>query len=132
MEDLITRFQHISEQIFEQLDNKSLTNCREVSKSCQSFIDDKNYSWIRIVNIPRILRVELPTYLHVAADKGQLHIFRGILEHEKNKNPGNRAGQTPFHLACMRGHFEIAKILVQNSDELSIILNAKVSHCFTE
>ena len=99
MEDLITRFQHISEQIFEQLDNKSLANSREVSKSWQLFIDDKDYAWIRIVNIPRILRVELPTYIHLATDKGQLDMFRRILENEKIKNPGNRAGQTPFHLA---------------------------------
>ena len=41
MEELITRFAHIAEQIFQQLDDKSLTNCREVAKSWQKFIDDR-------------------------------------------------------------------------------------------
>ena len=41
MEELITRFAHIAEQIFPQLDNKSLANCREVAKSWQKFIDDR-------------------------------------------------------------------------------------------
>ena len=52
MEELIARFSHIVKQIFEQLDNKSLTNCREVSKSWKKFIDERNMSWVRIVNIP--------------------------------------------------------------------------------
>jgi len=42
MANSITRFPHIATQIFEQLDNKSLTNCREVSKSWQKFIDDNH------------------------------------------------------------------------------------------
>ena len=55
MEELIARFPQIAEQIFEQLDNKSLTNCREVAKSWQEFVDDRNMSWVRIVNIPTTL-----------------------------------------------------------------------------
>ena len=35
-------FQHITEQIFEHLDDKSLKSCREVSKSWQECIDDGN------------------------------------------------------------------------------------------
>ena len=62
MEDLITIFPHIIQQIFEQLDNKSLANCREVAKSWQEYIDNKNLSWIRIVNIPTALQNE-DTYL---------------------------------------------------------------------
>lgn len=55
MEYLIEGFPHIAEQIFEQLDNKSLTKCREVNKVWKSFIDERNYSWIRIVKIPTVL-----------------------------------------------------------------------------
>ena len=38
-------FAHVAEQIFKKLDNKSLTNCREVSKSWRDCIDDRNLSW---------------------------------------------------------------------------------------
>ena len=37
MENFIERFPHIAEEIFEQLDSKSLMTCREVSKSWQVF-----------------------------------------------------------------------------------------------
>ena len=43
------RFQHITEQIFEKLDKESLKNCREVSKSWQNFIDNRNILWIKLI-----------------------------------------------------------------------------------
>ena len=56
MENLVLRFPHIGLQIFEQLDDDSLTNCGKVSKSLQKFIDDHHLVWIRIVKIPTLLR----------------------------------------------------------------------------
>ena len=44
------RFTHIAEKIFAFLDNKSLSNCREVGKSWQECIDNRNLLWIGIVN----------------------------------------------------------------------------------
>ena len=129
MEDLITRFQHISEQIFEQLDNKSLTTCRKVSKSWQKFVDNKNFAWIRIVNFPTIpliftANVNLQqTYLHVAAKTGQIGMFKMILESEEVKNPKSDFNVTPFHVACYFGQYEIAKMLFENYVELKINLN---------
>ena len=56
MEQLILRFPHVAEQIFQQLDNEDLAKCRKVKKLWQKFIDERNYPWLRIVNIPTILR----------------------------------------------------------------------------
>ena len=53
IEDLIERFPHIAEQIFECLDNKSLGKCREVVKSWQAFIDQRNLPWKRIVKVEK-------------------------------------------------------------------------------
>ena len=39
IEDTFLRFSHIGEQIFDQLDNKTLVKCREVSKPWQNLID---------------------------------------------------------------------------------------------
>ena len=65
-------FAHIAEQIFKQLDNKSLTSCREVSKSWQDCIDDRNLSWIRINNLPSLPPLENgDSYLHIVARIGQ-------------------------------------------------------------
>ena len=42
MDNFIKVFPHIAEEIFQQLDDKSLTNCREVANSWNKFIDDRN------------------------------------------------------------------------------------------
>ena len=126
MEDFIFRFPHIAEKIFEQLDNKSLTNCREVTKSWQNFIDEINIIWIRIVNIPTILS-DGDTYLHLAAQTGQTEVFGEILDKEHDKNPKNNWGWTPFHLACYYDQMLITGLLLRNSSKsvMSIDLNAK-------
>ena len=41
MEQLILRFSHVTEQIFQQLENKDLAKCREVKKLWQKFIDEQ-------------------------------------------------------------------------------------------
>ena len=86
MEKLIERFPHIVEKIFIQLDNKSLTNSREVSKSWQKFIDDKNLPWARIVNIPSTL---------LRGNKYVYHEFGRMIE--------IRDGYTYMHLAAQTG-----------------------------
>ena len=50
VEYLLRKRHNIVEFIFEYLDNKSLTTCREVSNSWKNFIDKRNYPWTRIVD----------------------------------------------------------------------------------
>ena len=124
MEDLILRFPHLLEKIFEKLDNRSLTKCREVKKSWRKFIDERRYPWIRIVDIPTKLQEPI-TYLDLAAKTGQIEIFYLIMGKEDAKNQNNEMFQTPFLLACEYGHVKIAEMLMKNSTELNIDLNAK-------
>ena len=124
MKDLILRFPHLAEQIFQQLDNKSLAKCREIERLWQKFIDERNYPWLRIVNIPTILHYR-NTYMHLAAQWGQTDMFEMILDKEENKNAKNCYGETAFIAACHKGHMNIALILLKKCDELKIDLNVK-------
>ena len=119
------KFCHITEQIFEQLDIKSISNCREVSKSWRKCIDDKNQAWIHIVKIPEILD-DGDTYIHLVARTGQLEMFQKMLKKERAKNPDNKYKETPFILACQYGHFKIANMYFENSSEFKINPNARV------
>ena len=47
MEDLFLRFPHMAEGIFEKLNNKTLANCKVVSRSWKASIDDFKFTWIR-------------------------------------------------------------------------------------
>ena len=99
MEVLIKRFPHLAEQIFQKLDNENLVKSREVRLSWRNLIDERNYTWIRIVNIPTILK-EQNTYLHLAAKNGQLEAFRMIFKEAKDANEKNDQSQTPLHFTA--------------------------------
>ena len=117
-------FSHITEEIFNQLDNKSLTISREVSKSWRKIIDNKNFSWNRIVKIPTILQ-NGDAYLHIAARTGQSTAFEKIFNIEEDKNLKNDLGKTPIHLICQQGHYHIAKFLINKSNEFNIKWDVK-------
>ena len=51
--------------------------------------------------------------MHAAAMIGQFVLFNKIFEIEGEKNPKNKAGETPFHLVCQYGHTKIADMLIQ-------------------
>ena len=114
MEDLIHTCPHLPEQIFQKLDDSSLFKCREVLKSWKNLIDGKNYPWLRVVNIPTILKKK-DRYLHLAAETGQIEAFKIASNKEKNMNIKNRCGETSFHLACKKGRSMIVQFILKKS-----------------
>ena len=50
MDDLFLRFEHIPEQIFEELDFKGLMKARQVAPSWKQFIDDRAHQWSSVKN----------------------------------------------------------------------------------
>ena len=125
MEIFVPRFSLVATLIFEKLDSESLRNCREVHKSWQKLIDDRNLLWICNVNIPKVLQYDFK-YIHLVARIGQIKMFKRIFREESTKNPNNEIdGKTPFLLACEYGHIEIAKMMIEKSAEFQIDLNEK-------
>ena len=156
MRVVLLRFPHLAEQTLQKLDNEGLAKSREVEQFWQRFIDKRDYPWLRIVNIPTLL-VNGNSYLHLAAEHGQINLFemtfggedkiipknnltRGkrrmnivsmslkkSLEVAIDLNRRNKSGLTPFHLACKHGHSEIAETLMNNPFHPKIYLNVKDS-----
>ena len=122
----MVRFPHLPEQIFQKLNNKSLFKCREVARSWQNIIDGRNHPWLRIVNIPAILK-RRNTYLHLSAKTGQIEAFKTGLNKEGDKSIQNERGETPFHYACQSGRLKMVEFLLQNND-LEIDINSKDNH----
>ena len=117
MRDLILRFPHLAEKIFQQLDDESLAKSRKVDKLWQKFIDERNYPWLRIVNIPSVLQGG-NTYMHLAAEYNQTDIFETILNEEGYKDRKNCYGETPFLVACSKGHTNIAFMILKKTGYL--------------
>merc|ERR1712223_1149216 len=95
MDELFLRFEHISEQIFNELDFESLMNARLVAPSWEQFIDERAHQWSAFNNKIAVLKKKC-TF-----------------------------GQTPFHFACEKGLDDIAEIIMKNSAKLDTDLNAK-------
>ena len=47
IDTLLLRFPSIAQDIFKELDNKSLIKCRKLSVPVQNFIDNEKFIWIR-------------------------------------------------------------------------------------
>ena len=119
MDNLILRFPHLFEQVFQKLNNESLFKSREVAKSWKYFINERNYSWLCVVNIPRILQ-KSNTYLHLAAETGQTDAFKTALSEEWDKTIKNKYKETAFHLACRNGCLNIVELLLENIENIDI------------
>ena len=48
-EDFFVKFPHLTEKIFDNLGNKSLAECREVSRAWQSYLDEQKILQVRII-----------------------------------------------------------------------------------
>ena len=49
MDELLSRFPDIAEDIFESLDDESLIRCKESSRSISSFMEENTKFWKRII-----------------------------------------------------------------------------------
>ena len=107
-------FQHITEKILQKLDEKSLQNCRKVSKTLQNCIDHRNILWKKIAK-----RNGSTESFILACNKKQFKVAEMLIKKTSEFNV-NEFDETPFHLACKSGHFELAEMLVHESAKLNI------------
>ena len=51
MENLCERFPHLAENIFDQLDDESLNESKEISGEVLEFLENGKFFWIRIIQV---------------------------------------------------------------------------------
>ena len=122
MNIVMLRFPHLAEQILQKLDNKGMAKSREVDCFWEKFIDERDYPWLRIVNIPTVL-AKGNTYLHLAAEHGRIDPFKMLLPFTASRT--NDLGETPFLIACSKGRMNIAAMLMKKYYELKIDLTTR-------
>ena len=49
MEEILTRFPHLGENILKELDSKSLINCKEVDRTFKNFMKVERKSYFRVI-----------------------------------------------------------------------------------
>ena len=124
------RFPHLIDQVLQKLDDKGLLKSREAARLWQEFIDAQQYPWLRIVNIPTILNLGYlcNTYMHLAAKKGQIEMFKVILDSETDNNSETVDCSNSLHLACHYGRVKVVEMLLTKSDDLKVDLRRKTDN----
>ena len=132
MDEAFLRFPHIPEQIFEQLDFKSLMNSRVVARSWKQFIDAREQQWYPFKNEIAEMKGQCwdgETPFHEACQNGPAGIADIIIKNSAklniDLNAKNNSGWTAFHYACYFGQSKIAEMIMKNSVKFNIELNAK-------
>ena len=131
MDEAILRFPHLPEQVFQKLDNKSLTNSMVVGASWHNFIDTRDYPWKCFQGVVDDLTEKCKngwTAFHLACENGQAGIEENIIKNSVRLNIDLNAkyrGWIAFRLACSNGQSEIVDMLIKNSNDINIDLNAK-------
>ena len=129
MEEILSRFPHIGENIFNELNSKDFCMSKEVNRSWNYFI--KNQRILKKACKKRVqekinnLTIEDPrngvwmktTAFHLAAKKGYLPVCQQIMENSDDKNPKDRFGWTPLHKAAQKGHLSVCQLIVRNVDD---------------
>ena len=138
MEETFLRFDHLPEQMFKQLDDKSLVNSRVVAISWREFVDDREYPLKRFMKVISELNEECRnghTPFHLACEKGQTGVAEIIIRSSAkvniDLNPKDNFGETAFHMACSFGPSKTAELLIKHSAEFNIDLNAKNNFGYT-
>ena len=115
-DEMILRFPHIVQDVFKELDNKSLANCRNVSRACCDFIADEKFYWIRKIKkcVPmKKFRRHWKKVLKNTPTEDIKEIFvtvKQFAESDLNKYKNN---WSPLHITAAQGHLEFCKYIIE-------------------
>lgn len=128
MEDLLLRFPHISEEIFGNLNDKSLVECRQVCQSWCNSVDDKQ-CWVRLIrNYTQLCHKDFQKSWRKVLGKAQLQTirelgssirrsYRIIQDLQSLGISEYRIDKTPLHLAVKIGQDDIFRNVSKVSED---------------
>ena len=142
LDEMMLRFPHIVQDIFEELDNKSLKKCRIVSRTCCGFIDNQKFYWIRkIQNCVDMKKFQQQWHQVLKCTPTEdvkemfegLNIFWNMILKGKQKNckcsslhiiavqrydaKWGPSPWSPLHIAAEQGNLEFSKYIIEKTND---------------
>ena len=122
MDDLMLRFPHIGQQIFDKLDNVNLAKCQEVSTSWCDFINYQKNTYIKIIRtyIPEDEFKELwSPVLHKYNSETVMQLACGVQKFYNDfpKKIGQKSGRRPLHYAAYSGQLSVCEYIMKNTQD---------------
>ena len=114
MEEALLRFPHIGDQILNQLNNEDYTNCREISKTFKSFIDNQKLLPLRIIEEYINFTGKWKTFVKTSSVEEINEIAHALQDYVGNKHPKRsiafqHPALTPLQCAAMFGKIKFFK-----------------------
>ena len=121
IDTMLSRFPAVAEDIFKELNNKSLTKCRKVSVQWQNFIDNQKFIWLR-----RILKYNAS--MTEFSDHWKLMITNTSTDHVKEfstvmepffevHDSRCKSQWAPLHIAAIQGQLEMSKSIIERTKD---------------
>ena len=121
---ILSRFPAIADDIFKELNSKSMVKCRKVSVQWQNFIDNQKFIWIRKMkkyseNMEqfyeqwKLVIRNTPTDHVKEISKLVEQFFDDVLE--KDDISGRKSQWTPLHVTAFQGHLELSRYIIQKT-----------------
>jgi ankyrin repeat protein len=114
MEEVLLRFPHLGEKIFEELDNLVLTNCRTICKSWKDFIDENKIVQFRIVKKYTDCS-ELALKKFCSKTNVETIASQSVIDYRHRPRWDYQfIGFTPLHAAAVNGHLINCQLMIEN------------------
>ena len=131
MEEVILRFPHIAQQIFEELDDGDFIWCKVISQSWKNFIEENKFAYIKLIKALTncsqkamkkfFLKANLEDIIRLNSDVSKVY---NVLLKANVYDPSLKS----FHLAAQDGYLLVCQIIIQlasDSGHSSIIMKIK-------
>ena len=118
---MLSRFPSLAQDIFKELDNKSLIKCRKVSVQWQNFVDNQKYNWIRRVHKSngsmnefyvqwKLIYRNTPFDLVKELSTAVLQFFEDDISRSERQ-------YSPLHVAADIGLLELSKFIIRRTGD---------------
>ena len=122
MEEVLLRFGHLGQNIFEKLDDLTLLKCKEVTRTWKTFIDFEKIVVLKVVEIKsNAPRVSIKKILHrLDSDSAKqfaddvCQIYGRFPSGTGEINPWNSPDSTLLHDAIRNEHWLICELIIGN------------------
>ena len=122
MEEVLSRFGHLGQNVFEKLDDLTLLKCKEVTRTWKTFIDVEKIAVLRVVeiksNAPRAFIKKILNRLDSDSAKqfadDVCRIYGYFPSGTGEINPWNSPTSTTLHYAIRNEHWLICELIIGN------------------
>ena len=120
MEEFIARFPVIGQEIFNQLDNQTLTKCKEVSRDLNQFLEDDRLVWTRIIKKYDVNHVDFKEAWKLVVNKVPIEIVKDLAIATESFYTSRCESPleyqySPHHIAARAGLLSLLKFIVQKT-----------------